>query len=156
MPGKRAVEQADFVTPRRAYRESLTVVDGSGPEDPAVPELLTNRSPTSVVGLGQGDVGQYGRNAQIDLAVIIQGFTSATLELWLKGEVEQQELIIGSSSSSAPLTLPTTEDWVKVETKVLTVSSLWIIKDVPPGKYKVLLAAVAGSGNVHIREQHAA
>jgi hypothetical protein len=108
------------------------------------------------VGLGQGDVAQYGRNAQFDLTVIIEGFTSATMELWLKGEVEQQELVEGSSSSTAPLTLPATEDWVKVDTKTLTVSGLWVAKDAPPGKYKILLTAVAGSGNVHIREQHAA
>jgi hypothetical protein len=88
--------------------------------------------------------------------VIVQGFTSVTLELWLKGEVEQQELIVGSSSSTAPLTLPATEDWVKVETKVLTASGLWVVKDIPPSQYKVLLTAVAGAGNVHIREQHAA
>jgi hypothetical protein len=99
-------------------------------------------------------VAQYGRNAQLDLSVLVQGFTSVTLELWLKGEVEQAEL--SSSPPPAPLTLPATEDWVKVETKVLTASGLWIVKDIPPGKYKILLTAVAGAGNVHIREQHAA
>jgi hypothetical protein len=156
MPGKRASEQADFVTPRRGYRESLTAVDSGGPQDTGIPTLDTRQGPSAAVGLGQGDVAQYGRNAQLDLAVLVQGFTSVTLELWLKGEVEQAELIEGSSSSTAPLTLPATEDWVKVETKVLTASGLWIVKDIPPGKYKTLLTAVAGSGNVHIREQHAA
>jgi hypothetical protein len=156
MPGKRASEHADFVTPRRAYRESLVAVDSVGPEDPSIPELDTRGGPSAAVGLGQGDTAQYGRNAQLNLAVIVEGFTSATLEVWLKGEVEQQELIVGSSSSSAPLTLPATEDWVKVTSKVFTASELWTIKDGPPGKYKIKLFAVAGSGNVHIREQHAA
>ena len=168
MPGKRATEQADFVTPRVVYRDGIDTID-TDVLDTTIPILDTNLPPSIVVGLGQADVNQYGRNAQIDLAILLGSATgssssggsfSVTLELWLKAEIEgerlrsKDSLSPSSSSSSSPRPLPATEDWVFVATQTFTRSTLWVVKDIPPGKYKVLATAV--SGRTTILEQHAA
>jgi hypothetical protein len=159
MPGKRGPEFGDFVTPFEAYRVNISAADGSGPTDDAIPVLDTRQGPNQNV-MGQGsDKSQYGRNAQIDIAAIIKGFTSVTLQLWMKAEPDRAELRAppGSSSSSAsPIEEPTTGLWVKVDEKVLTASGWWVIKDIPPAQYKVLASAVSGTGAVSIVECHAA
>jgi hypothetical protein len=159
MPGQRAKEGGTFVTPRALYRSSLTAVDPDV-ESEAIPVLDTSRSPYTPLGLGQGDNAQYGQNGQLDLAVIVEGFSSMTLELWLLAEIEQRELSYpddGSSSSSSSSTpWPSTGEWVFVEDKTITKSSLWIVKDIPPGKYKVRVNAISGTGSCTIRENHAA
>lgn len=157
MPGKRVTEGSDHVTRRAVYRSELTAVDSGGPQDDLIPELDTEASPTAVIGLGQADINQYGRNAQIDLAIIIQGFSSVTIQAWMKADITAEGLTYegSSSSSDAAVTLPTTEEWVLVDTKTVTASALWIVKDVPPGQYKFIVSAVTGSGYIQLREQHA-
>jgi hypothetical protein len=158
MPGKRTPESASFITPRTPYRENVAAADSVGVQDSGIPLFDTSPAPSRVVGLGQSDVNQYGGwNGQINLAVIIKGFTSIDMELWLKAENENVELTSGSSSSSsAAPDLPSTGEWVLVETKTCTRSALWIVKSVPPGKYKVRVAGATGTGAIQIREQHAA
>ena len=166
MSGKRATEQGDFVTPRAIYRRDLTVIDGSI-ESSDIPELDTRGGPNTSVGLGQGEVNQYGRNAQLDLAVILFNFPSATLELWLKATVEQAQL--STDDPVLDLALPDTLDWIFVGTKNFSQSELWVIKDLPPGIYKVKVAALGpgsstsssssspgGGPALHILEGHAA
>jgi hypothetical protein len=159
MPGRRALEGGTFITPRAPYREDITTVDPSV-EDTSIPILDTSKSPNEVVGLGQSDWAQYGQNGQMDLALIVEGFSSVTVQLWLQAEIEQRGLQpsapASSSSSSSSSSYPTTGEWVYVGDKTVDKSTLWIVKDTPPGKYKVRVSAVSGSGSVRIRESHAA
>jgi len=153
MAGKRPIEQGTFVTPRALYRNNVTA---GGETDPTadIPELDTTEAPNTNVGLGQSDINMYGQNAQIDLAIYVSGFSSVVLELWLKAPLELKQL-----SDVAPVVpdLPgTTQDWVFVSTITVTRSQLWIVKDIPPGIYKVLVKTVAGSGFVTLMEGHAA
>jgi len=159
MPGKRVQDNADYVTRRAVYRSELSAVD-SGPQDADIPELNTESPPKQIVdvGLGQADVNQYGRNAQIDMAIIVEGFSSVTVEAWMKANITTEGVTYegsSSSSSSAAATLPATGEWVKVDEKTVTGSELWIVKDIPPGQYKFTISAVTGSGHIQLREQHA-
>lgn len=159
MPGKRPIEGADYVTRRSAYRSELTAADSGDPQNPSIPELNTEIAPSASIGLGQSDVNQYGRNAQIIMAIIVEGFSAVTVQAWMKANITTEGLTYedSSSSSSSPgATLPTTGEWVKVGTKVVATSELWIVTDVPPGQYKFLISAVTGSGHIQLREQHAA
>lgn len=155
MAGQRSKTYADFVTPRALYRNGLTGADVGGPEDAAIPILDTRVGPNQVI--SSLDTNQYGRNAQIVVAAVIKGFSAATLELWLKAEVEDEGLVTeGESSSSQAEDLPATLDWVLVATSgSIAKSGLWIIKDIPPGQYKILFTAKTGSGNLILLEQHA-
>lgn len=156
MAGKRVVEGATFITDRAAYRRGITAVDPSV-ENAVIPDLVTSGSPHGGVGLGQSDVNQYGQNAQFAFAVLVTGFASVTLQLWLNAPLEARYAqVAGSSSSSTSEPLPSTLEWVFVEEKTITRSSLWVVKDIPPGMYRVRVSAVTGTGEVHIREQHAA
>lgn len=155
MPGRRAPENADFVTPMTQYREEITAVDAVGPESPAVPELDTTLTGRANVGLGDSDASWYGRDGRINFAAIIQGFTSVTFELWFLAELEMP-YTVGDEPPASPQLLPSTEEWVFVTSTTLTRSGLWRVQDIPPGTYKVLVTAVAGAGNVRLREQHAA
>jgi hypothetical protein len=153
MPGKRVTETSDFITPRRVYREDVVDVD-SGVTDVDVPILDGQELASHRQGLGQSDIAQYGRNAQLDLACILEGFSSVTMQLWLWAEVELP-LEQGTSSSSYGV-LPTSEEWVYVAEKTISKSELWVVKDIPPGQYKVIVTSKTGSGHLQIREQHAA
>jgi hypothetical protein len=96
----------------------------------------------------------YGKDSVISVAVIVEGFTSVTLELWLLAELEQSRL---STASALPTpTLPATGEWVSVTTQSFTKSGLWTLTDLVPGQYKILMTAKAGTGNLTLREQHAA
>ena len=143
MPGKRGLEACDFVTNRRDYR----LIDAVDADVDSVP-VLDSRIPENGYTDVSQDRNQYGRNAQLNLACIMEGFTDVTLQLWLKAELETYT---ASSSSGSPV-----DEWVFVEEKVVDKSTLWIVKDVPPGQYRVVATAVTGSGEVTIREQHAA
>ena len=165
MPGKRGPESGDFVTPFEEYRMNLSAADTVGAEDPSIPVLDTRPGPYNNVGLGQSDVNQYGRNAQLDLAVILAGFSTVELELWLNAEPTRERLhsntpassSSSSSSSSASSYVSPTGNWVKVAAKTIgSDSELWVVKDIPPGEYKVLVVTVTGDGNVSIIEGHAA
>jgi hypothetical protein len=163
MPGKRSVEHGDFVTKPALYRRDIIAVDTDGPLS-LVPILNTLSS-----GYGHqvenNDINQYGRNAQIDLSVITG--VSVTLQVWMLVEVGDDALIdLGSSSSSSSssgsgsaLDLPiATAAWVKVAEKSISGPELWVVKDVPPGKFKIIASVHGGGGSdpVHIVEQHAA
>lgn len=157
MPGQRSKDIADYVTPRAAYRSNLTAIDGVNAASDMIDAIDTTLPPNRSVGLGVGgDSNIYGRNAQLDFSLLVEGFSSVTVELWLKASVDQAELDDDDSSSSSPITLPTTEEWVFVDTKTATKSLMWVVKDIPPGLYKVLFTAKTGSGHLTIREQHAA
>lgn len=171
MAGKRSPDYTDFITPRGLYRLNVTEIDegpvptssssgGSASSSSSgtgeIPILDTRPGPNSPVGLAQGDVNQYGRNAQIDLFTIVKGFDTVVLQLWLKAEIEKKEAYSGSPPIPPAIELPQTEDWVKMAEKTFTVSSGWVITDIPPGQYRVVLADAVGSGAVTILEQHAA
>jgi len=162
MPGKRVQGEADFITPRRIYREVISAVDPSI-ESLAIPILDTRETANQrASGPNAGfDTPQYGRNAQINLAVLMSGFTSVTLQLWLLAEEEQDDLTepfgSSSSSSSSSFSLSATDEWVKAAQKDFTGPELWVVKDIPPGQYKVRMSAASGGpGQVQLREQYAA
>lgn len=157
MPGKRSVEQASFVTPRALYRNNVVAGGETDPTLNTIPILDTRVGPNASIqpaGSPQSDVNNYGKDARINLSILVSGFTSVTLQLWLKSEIEAVAL------SNAPLTPPTlpvgTQEWMQVASKTVNTSTLWTITDIPPGKYKVLVSAAVGAGFVTLEEQHAA
>jgi hypothetical protein len=153
MPGKRTQDNADFVTPRRIYRAEVIAVDPTA-ENVAIPILDTRSGPNTSVGGGQSDNNQVGKSGQLNLAVLINAFTSVTLQIWQQAEVEQAEL---SSAPPPPaMTLPATANWMKTHEKVFTGSELWIVPGLSPGKLKVRVSAVVGAGQIQMLEQHAA
>jgi hypothetical protein len=158
MPGKRSSENGDFVSQRRIYRRDIDAAD-SGVTDADIPVLNTLGSDYGGQ-VANNDKNMYGRNAQLNLAVITE--VNVTLQVWMKAEIEVSGLDyseeLGSSSSADPaLDLPTaTEDWVLAAQQSFTGSELWVVKDIPPGKFKVIASAHAGGSPVHILEQHAA
>src|SRR5512137_1384083 len=138
MPGQRAKEGATFITRRAAYR-IITGIDAAGVIDPSIPILDTRGGGQTTVGLSNGDTNQYGNDARILVAVIPNGFTNVTLQLWLHAPDDQYELrsVNASSSSSSSSPLPATEDWVLAEQKTgIGGPVLWVAKDIPPGEYK--------------------
>jgi len=154
MAGNRASENGDFVTPRAAYR-TLSVADTGGPTDAGIPVINTRLYEVTPGGSELGSY--YGRNAQINVAAILEGLSSATLQLWLKAVIEKQVLIDSEASSSSSSSAGPASEWVKVGSDtVLTVSGLVTYKDIPPGEYKVVVTALAGGGDLYLREQHAA
>ena len=161
MAGNRAVENGDFVTPRAAYRE-VTSADSGGPEDSSIPVIDTRYADVSPAAANVPTL--YGRDATIFLAALLEGVSSAKLELWLLAEVEKQELVnpasASSSSSSSSSSSAALSEWVKAADDVtLTVSKLVKFNGIPPGRYKVVVSALTipgGSGTVYLREQHAA
>lgn len=158
MPGKRAVEGASYVTQRALYRDHVIAGSESDPTDTGIPSIDTTQPPNVNVGMGQSDFNQYGKDARIFLAAYIGGFTSVTLDLWLKADINESHLGPAPSSSSTN-EFPATDTWVKVASKVFTGPALWVITDIPPGLYKVLVSAASGgSGDkfVTLSEQHAA
>lgn len=158
MPGQRAKEGATYIT-RRAHYRTVLVVDAAGVIDPSIPILETGGAGQATVGLSNGDLNQYGKDARILFAVIPSGFTNLTLQLWLRAPEDQEYTRNAnlSSSSSSMSSLPATEDWVLVEQKTgISSPVLWVAKDIPPGEYKVVMSAATGSGYVILREQHAA
>jgi hypothetical protein len=161
MPGKRGPEFGDFVTPFEEYRSNVGVADTVDVQDSSIPVLDTRSGPNQNV-IGQGSDGnQYGRNAQIGLAVVVAGCSKVELELWLNAEPTRARLsnnspVGSSSSSSSSSSTSPTDMWVKVAEKTFgAVSELWVVKDIPPGEYKVKVVTVTG-GNVSLIECHAA
>lgn len=158
MPGKSSAENTDFMTPRAEYRTCLVGADSSLDD---VPILDTRNGPNAQLVNAPADnaVGSaaYGRNAQISIAAIIQGFSQVKIQLWLHAVVQLQNLIVpgDSSSSDVSCTEPVTGEYVFVEERVLALSALSVFKDIPPGQYKVKISAVTGSGFVTLRESHA-
>jgi hypothetical protein len=158
MAGNRASENGDFVTPRKVYRAEVAIADSDDPTSGAIPILDTRFKDQNY---GVVTHSFYGRNAQIDAAVFLRkGASGATLKLYLLAEIELQEAKpaadLSSSSSSSSSSGGETE-WVLVETKTLSASSLWVIQNIPPGRYKILVTSITGrGGEVEVRTQHAA
>ena len=156
MPGKRSTGHADYITPRALYRV-VTTPDTVGIEDDInIPYFDTGLPPNVNVGMGQSDYNQYGRNAQIDIAVIPCNFHSVSLELWLRASLQAQYLIAASGVPPSPTQslstlpkpiLPLTESWVLVESKIFTGPGLWIVRYVPPGQYKIKVAEINSSSS---------
>jgi hypothetical protein len=158
MAGKRAVQGADFVTGLAFFREAIAV-DSTADflDDELVPVLNTYTHGAGQINDTTNDIAQYGRNAQLDLSVIVgDGVTSVTLELWKKAEIERTPIITNPVTPAPTLASRANRGtWVRVTTKVLTFSELWVIKDIPPSYYKVYVSAFSGTGLVSILEQHA-
>lgn len=155
MAGQRAKENATFLTQRKTYRENIAAADALGPTDVAVSILDTRLGPNDNMGLGGStrDTNQYAHNAQLNVSIIIEGFTSVTLELWLLAEVDLIQVPAPPANADP---LPTTGEWVLADSNSFGKSSLWVVKDIPPGQYKILVSTVVGAGNIRLREQHAA
>lgn len=157
MAGNRALEAGDYITPRFIYR--LDVATEADDPDSGAIEVLDTRLKARNYNPGDEVFSNYGRNAQINVAAFLRGGASAaTLKLYVKAEVELQQARTAeslSSSSSSSSSGPSGTEWVLVETKALTVNELWVIKDIPPGKYKILATSVTG-GTVELRTQWAA
>jgi hypothetical protein len=154
MPGKRGAEFGDFVTNTDVYREDVTVADALVDllNDTAVPVLDLLTGPHVTVGLGQGDPNNYGRNAQLSVSAIVAAGGSATLQLWKLADLNRQYAGPAPGAGSDPL--PATGEWCFVDEVAISRSTFWVIKDIPPGEYKILVTAVVGG--VKLREQHAA
>jgi hypothetical protein len=146
MPGKR-IEYGGFVTHRTSYRENIAAADSSGPTDPTIP-VLDTRSVT--LGPSNIDVNHQGMDARIFAACILNGITAATIQVWLKGELDTFPPESSSSSS-----LGSGDDWVLAQSTNITGSTLVKVLDIPPGLYKILVSSVTGSGEITIRTQHA-
>ena len=164
MPGKRGPEFGDFVTAFDEYRMGVAVADaGLGGDDPAIPILDTRGGPNANV-IGQGsDESQYGRNAQIGLGVLLDaGLSSVKLKVWLNVQPTRPKLTTPpsappSSSSSSSSSSSPNSGWVVVVDEFSVAESSYItIADIPPGKYKVEITEITGSGMVSIVESHAA
>lgn len=143
MAGKRAVEGATYVTPRVVYRNNITVAGETDPTSNSIPVLDTTLPPNVNIGLGQADGNQYGKDARIMISALVQGWTSVTLDLWMLADIQGASL---NTNPPPTPTLPTSPpgSWIKVASQVITASNFWILKDIPPGQYKVLLNAASG------------
>jgi hypothetical protein len=161
MPGKRGPEFGDFVTDFDEYRMNVVAADTADIDDPSIPILDTRPGPNrNVVGQGS-DNNQYGRNAQIGLGILLDsGISSAKFKLWVLVEptraVLTQAGASGSSSSSSSSAGPVS--WWAVAKSEFTVaeSSYVVIKDIPPGQYKLEVTELNGSGTLSVVESHAA
>lgn len=162
MPGATSQGNWDFVTPIAPYRECIDGVDISPFTEvpildtttgPNAQLLNTSNNPNAV------PPAHYGRNAQLSIVSIIQGFTEVKIQLWLFAAVNVRNPVDpegSSSSSSEGCDAPETGNWVFVEEKTLTRSMLSVFKDIPPGQYKVVVSAKTGTGTITLREFHAA
>jgi hypothetical protein len=158
MPGNRASENGDYITPRKVYRE-VAVADADDPTSGSVP-ILDTRLKDRNYQPGNEVISFYGRNAQIDVAVFLRkGASATTLKLYLLAEVELKYPTApnddSSSSSSSSSSSGGETEWVLVETKSVSYNLLWVIQNIPPGQYKILATSITG-GEVELRTQHAA
>jgi len=155
MPGNRASEAGDYITPRYIYRREVSA-EADDPTSGSVP-ILDTRLKARNYNPGEEVFSNYGRNAQINVAVLLRDSASAaTLKLYLLAEIELQQARTASSlSSSSSSSSAAGSDWILVETKAVTESLLWVIQNIPPGKYKILATSVTG-GTVELRTQWAA
>ncbi len=163
MPGQTG-QNSDFVTPIAPYRLCLTDPDSSvndvteiidttpGPNA----QLITpsSRNPNQPA----TQPNHYGRNAQLSIVSIIQGFSEVKIQLWMNGEATLRNPVTPeeSSSSAEGCDAPATGDWIFVEERTLARSALSVFKDIPPNQYKVVVSAKTGTGTITLREFHAA
>lgn len=157
MPGQTG-QNSDFVTPIAPYRSCIDAVDA---DVEAVDEIIdTTPGPNAqLIARPATQPNHYGRNAQLSIVSIVQGFSEVKIQLWMNGEVNIQNPIDpdeSSSSAAAGCAAPATGDWVFIEEKTLTRSALSVFKDIPPGQYKVVVSSKTGTGTITLREFHAA
>lgn len=154
MAGNRSAENGDFVTPRKLYRSDVTQ-EADDPTSGAV-EILDTRYKDQ--NYDQNVHSFYGRNAQISVFAFLRDTaTAATLKLYVKADIEKADArAANEESSSSSSSSGAANDWVLVETKAITESLLWVIKDVPPAQYKILCTSLTGGGSVELRTSHAA
>ncbi len=162
--GKRPVEQGTYITTRALYRDAIAQTE-SDVTSTGIPIIDTRPGPNGFLipaGQANTDVNMYGKDARINLSVFPSDLTNCTLQLWLDSDLTAPRLLTAadqSSSSYSEPNLPTTGSWVLVAARTFTVPALWVITDIPPGKYRVLLTAWTGSSGssfVTLMEQHAA
>jgi hypothetical protein len=155
MPGNRASENGNHITARKYYRRNVVIADADDPTSTSIPTLDTryyevgyNDYVPSFYGIGQINVS----------AIFGDDINSLVLDLYLLSSDEELKTSAESSSlTSSSSGAPGTDDlWVHVATKTLTHSGLWIVENVPPGQYKILVSSIDGSGAVDIMTQHAA
>jgi hypothetical protein len=153
MAGNRSSENGDFVTPRKLYRSGV-VQEADDPTSGAVPILDTRYKDQNY---DQNVHAFYGRNAQISVAAFLRdSATAATLKLYMLADVEISEARSPAEASSSSSSSSSGEtEWVLVETKSITENLLWVIKDIPPAQYKILVTSLTG-GTVEMRTSHAA
>ena len=155
MAGKRVPEQSTYVTPRTGYRYNITAKDdvSSLTDDNAIPAINTIGGPNRDANGYSSDVNMNGKDARLLVAAGITGFSSVTLECWLRADLDLFNVPAGTSSSSD-------HDhgtmWVLASSVTVTKSSLWVVKDIPPGIYKILVSAVSSTGSITLRTQFAA
>src|SRR5690242_17680565 len=123
MAGKRSNEGATYVTRRALYRKDIKTVSETDPTSDTIPVLNTEGPPNTGVGLGQNDYNQYGKDARIFLAVFLKGYTSATIDLWMRCNVDTIGLAPEPSSSSSS-EFPSSDEWVKVASNTVTSNAL--------------------------------
>lgn len=159
MPGKRGPEFGDFVTEFDEYRMNVVAADTADIDDPSIPILDTRPGPNRNV-IGQGSDGnQYGRNAQIGLGILLDsGISSAKFKLWVLVAPTRPVLTQASASSSSSSSSSGPVSWWAVAKPEFTVSesSYVVVKDIPPGQYKLEVTELNGSGTLSVVESHAA
>jgi|GEM_PF-5268248 len=136
--GRKSVE-GTYRTPRTPYR-TVDAVDAGG-VDSVSEEIDITLDPTP-------NPVTTGANASLFIYAGLDGPTAATLQLFAEATDETTE---GSSSSGAG------GNWVYYGEHAVDVKGLlWVIQPLPAGKYKVVVSAKTGNGDVIIKESHSA
>ena len=132
-----------YRTPRTPYRIAEAVDAGGVDSVDEIIDIIVDQSNNEVT---------TGTNATLNLFVLLNGPTAATLQLF--AEATDETLPSGSSSSSPGAT----SEWVlNAASGAITVNGLlWVVTPLPAGRYKVVVSALTGSGEVIIRESHSA
>lgn len=145
MSGARAIENGDSLTPRCEYRVAVIAADADDPTNVAIPILDTRVGQLNYDLVAQPSY--YGRNAQLDIcAWFSAGTKTATLKIYLLAEVELKE-------TPQP---DVVVRWVLAATVGITANSLNVVKDLPPGQYKILVTALGSSASLDLLTQYAA
>jgi hypothetical protein len=132
-----------YRTPRTPYRTANSVDSGGVDTVDEIIDITVDQSDNEVT---------TGTNAVLNLFVLLNGPTAATLQLF--AEATDETLPAGSSSSSPGAT----SEWVLYDDSgAIDVNGyLWVVEPLPAGRYKVVVSALTGSGEVIIRESHSA
>lgn len=144
MPGNRSSSFGDSVTSRALYRGAIAAADADDPTNAAIPVLDTRTTDPNY-----GDTGvasNYGRNAQINIASYFStGTPTATLKIYMLASID----ILPNSDLTVRWVLAT-------PAIVLAASSHNVIKDLPPGQYKILVTTLGAGAHLDLLTQYAA
>lgn len=145
MPGARSYDNGDSLTPRKEYRVDVLAADADDPTDEAIPVIDTRYNQMNYDQDAQPAI--YGRNAQLDVcAWFSTGIKTATLKVYLLAAVELKE-------TPQPAVVVR---WVLAATVSVTGNSLNVVKDLPPGQYKILVTALGSGAHLDLLTQYAA